>query len=91
MFLTIFVKQDVVRLDISVQYHLPVHDVNSSEHLLHHKLYSFKRDCLLLLHEELAQGGVAILEDTENDLVFVALILDDIENLHKIRLVTETF
>jgi hypothetical protein len=36
--LTIFVHQDVVRLDVTMKDHLPMHDVYSSEHLLHHGL-----------------------------------------------------
>ena len=78
---------EVVRLDISMQNHLAMHDVNSSEHLLHHELDSIQGNLLLLLHEEFAKGGVAVLEDTENDLVFMTLILDDIKNLHKIGLI----
>ena len=53
--LTILVHQDVVRLDISVKDHLPMHDVNGSKHLPHHGLDPLKGDGLLLFHEELAQ------------------------------------
>jgi hypothetical protein len=70
-----------------MQNHLAMHDVNSSEHLLHHELYSIQGNLLLLLHEEFSQGRIAILKDAVNDLISMALILDDIKNLHKIGLI----
>jgi len=70
-----------------MQNHLAMHDVNSSEHLLHHELDSIQGNLLLLLHEEFSQGRIAILKDAVNDLVSMALILDDIKNLHKIGLI----
>jgi len=87
LILTILVQQDIVRLDISMQNHLAMHDVNSSQHLLHHELDSIQGNLLLLLHEEFSQGRIAILKDAVNDLVSMALILDDIKNLHKIGLI----
>jgi len=87
LILTILVQQDIVWLDISMQNHLAMHDVNSSEHLLHHELDSIHGNLLLLLHEEFSQGRIAILKDAVNDLVSMALILDDIKNLHKIGLI----
>jgi hypothetical protein len=87
LILTILVQQDIVWLDISMQNHLAMHDVNSSEHLLHHELDSIQGNLLLLLHEEFSQGRIAILKDAVNDLVSMALILDDIKNLHKIGLI----
>ena len=70
-----------------MQNHLAMHDVNSSEHLLHHELDSIQGNLLLLLHEEFSQGRIAILKDAVNDLVSMALILNDIKNLHKIGLI----
>jgi hypothetical protein len=87
LILTILVQQDIVWLDISMQNHLAMHDVNSSQHLLHHELDSIQGNLLLLLHEEFSQGRIAILKDAVNDLVSMALILDDIKNLHKIGLI----
>jgi hypothetical protein len=87
LILTILVQQDIVWLDISMQNHLAMHDVNSSQHLLHHELDSIQGNLLLLLHEEFAQGRIAILKDAINDLVSMALILNDIKNLHKIGLI----
>jgi len=87
LILTILVQQDIVWLDISMQNHLAMHDVNSSQHLLHHELDSIQGNLLLLLHEEFSQGRIAILKDAVNDLISMALILDDIKNLHKIGLI----
>jgi len=70
-----------------MQNHLAMHDVNSSEHLLHHELDSIQGNLLLLLHEEFSQSRIAILKDAVNDLISMALILDDIKNLHKIGLI----
>ena len=87
--LTILVHQDVVRLDVSVKYHLPMHDIHGSEHLPHHGLDPLKGDRLRLFHEELAQRRAAVLEYAVDDLVLVGLILDDIEDLHKVGLVAK--
>ena len=74
-----------------MQNHLPMHDVNSSKHLFHHCLDLLEGYRFLLFHEELPESRTAILENAVDDLVFVRLILDDIKNFHKVRLVTEAF
>ena len=88
--LTIFVEEDIVWFDVPVEDHLAVHDVDGREQLLHHGLYLGERHGGFLLRKELAQSRSAVLEDAVNDLVLVAIVLDDIQDLDEVRLVTET-
>jgi hypothetical protein len=50
---TLIIEKNIVRLDISVKNHLPVHDVYSLEKLAHHVLDLLERAGTLSVLEEL--------------------------------------
>ena len=85
-----FINKDVIRLDVSVQDHMAVHDVQSSQQLFHHLLDLLKRQWLYLFLVELAESGVAVLKDTMDDLVYVTFIFNHIKDSHKLWILTQT-
>lgn len=87
------VHKNIVRLNISMKNHLSVHDINSSEQMSHHILNAFQRQWFahnFLLCNELAQGGLAILEHTVDYLVFVSIVFNHVQNSHELRILTQT-